>query len=230
MSLIDRIYLKCQTIVNTELRGNVDPGDFNNILHQCIQERFEELLKDINRELNRQSRGLASNNLENLPKILREKVMHYHTTTTLALDTASTRLVPSDLRYLDTIELSDGTFLEECANRKEFNILKGTAKADYPIFLKSGDTYWIAPDDSGLMSISYLKEPEIPKWTYIDDDGNPLFNPSNADYKDADIHPSEEDTMVVRVCKYFGVNLKEEDVAQFAMSESEVEFRNKNTD
>ena len=227
--LIDRIYQKVKTFVNTEIRGNVTPAEFNLFLHDAIQFRNEQYIYDINRSMNRENKGLVTNFLENIPDRIREKVLHYHTTSVLALDTATTRTPPDDLRYIDNIELADGTFLESCRNSREFNIHKSFATEQFPVYMVSGQLIRIFPGDSGTMNISYLRKVNIPKWTYTVVSGAELFNPSANDFVDADIHPSEEDEVVRLVLMRFGINLKETDIQSFSMNKENVEFNQNNT-
>ena len=228
--LIDRIYRKVQSFLNTETRGTLDPKKFNEFLHNAIQTRFEELFYDYRREINKQNRGIQANGPDNIAEKIAEKKQHYLTTSPLVLATSSTRTIPSDVRYIDSIVYADGTELEMCKNQREFNILKSQAIAQFPIGLKKGAIIEIAPNYSNTMEVSYAREPFIPKWTYQDLGGGQFaFDSSAGDFQDADIHPSEEDEMVRRVLLASGVNLKEQDVQAFAMTEEQNEFRNDNT-
>jgi len=227
--VIDRIFRKVKSYLNTDGIGNFRPTDFNDFLHDAIQERNEEYFGDYNRNMNRQNRGLMSNSLENLPERFVEKINHYLTSTTLAIGASnSTRTLPDNLRYIDEVETSEGISLEPCKNRKEFNILKNTANATFPIYYKTETDLRIAPENSGLMTVTYLRKPNYPKWTYTEVDGVEIFNPSANDFVDADIHPSEEDEMVRRVLLRFGVNLKEREVQAFAVNDEEKEFTKSN--
>lgn len=223
--LIDRICKKVKTFLNTDVRGNFDPTDFNLFLHNAIQERNEDIFPEITRLVNRENKGLVSNSLENTPDKYREKLLHYHKTSVLAAD----RELPSDLRYIDSLEFADGTFLEFTKDSREFNIVKTIATLQYPIYTKSGSFIKIAPTYDGVVTISYLRKVKYPKWTYTKFEGVELFDPSKPDFQDADIHPSEEDEMVRRVLLGFGVNLKEEDIQAFTMNEAREDFKNENT-
>lgn len=227
--LIDRIFKKVKTYLNTDGRGNFSPEDFNLMLHDAIQSRVEEYFPDITRSTNRQNRGLMANHLENAGERTREKMLHFLKTETLGLSSPTTRTLPSDLRYTDEIEMSDGTSLEVCENRKEFNILKSQATLQYPVCYQTENEVRISPENSGLMSITYLRTIKYPKWTYVEDvNGNEFFNASAVDFEDADIHPSEEDEMVRRVLMRFGVNLKEQDIAAFVVNEERQDFQENN--
>jgi hypothetical protein len=224
--LIDRIFQKVKAYINTEGRGNFSPTRFNLLLHDQIQRRNEEYLFEINRLLNRQNRGMGGNALENLPDRYREKVLHYLTSGVLTYVLPNTLTKPSDCRYIDSI---DGTSnLEFCKSVKEFNIIKTVATSQYPIYTVVGPNVKVAPDVTGNLEISYLRNPLFPKWTFTIYNDVELFNPSAVDFVDADIHPSEEDEMVTRVLLAFGVNLKEQDVQNFARTEKTNEFNQNN--
>ncbi len=227
--LIDNIYTKVKTLINTEVRGNVSPSEFNLLLHNAIQSRNEEYVFDINRAVNRENRGLGTHFLANIPDRIQEKVNHYIITDSLPIDTASSRNIPDDCKYIDEIEMASGETFEFCKNKKEFNIIKPAATEQYPIYRMAGDTVWLYPEYSGLMQITYWRKVKFPKWTFQLNGNTELFNPSAPDFEDADIHPSEENEMVRRVLLAFGINLKESDIIQMSMNEDQVDFNQSNT-
>lgn len=227
--LIDRIYKKLKSYLNTDLRGNVSPSEFNVLLHNAILARNEEYNYELNRLVTKENRGQGSNLSENLTDKIRDKIMHYHTSRTLAIDTPSVRILPDDYRFMDEVEYDNGTTLEFCRDRREFNIIKTIATKQYPVYTKSGNNLRIAPEESGLMTISYLRTVLVPKWTFTVVNGTELFNPSANDFQDADIHPSEEDEIVRILLASFGINLKESDVSSFATNEQNTDFNKKNS-
>lgn len=226
--LIDRIYQKVKTFVNTEIRGNVTPAEFNLFLHDAIQSRIEEYVFDINRAQNRENRGLGTHFMANVPDRLYEKVSHYIVTDTITSVTASEKTLPNDVLYIDEIENDTGETYEVCRNKKEFNIAKPFVRSDYPVCYRSGNTLNIFPAHAGPMNVTYWRQPNIPKWTYNVVSGAELFNPSKPDFVDADIHPSEEDEIVRRVLMRFGINLKEQDITAFTMQDESKEFSENN--
>ena len=52
------------------------------------------------------------------------------------------------------------------------------------------------------------------------------FNPDALDFQDIDMHASEEDDIVSRLCVKFGINLKEQDL-QMAGNNDEMQEDNK---
>lgn len=228
--LIDRIYSTVKFFINTDVRGNVTPAEFNIALFDAIQGRNEEYFADISRFINRQNRGLMPNFLENIADRYREKVNHYLKEFDLTLVSGSTNKynLPPDYRYIDEISIAGNTFFEECKNSKEFNIVKNLATSQYPALLKTGNVLKVYPETTEGVSISYLRTINFPKWTYVVVNGAELFNPSANDFVDADIHPSEEFEITRKVLLSFGINLKEQDIQQISLAQENTDFNQDN--
>lgn len=224
--LLDRIFKKVKTYLNTEGRGNVKTERLNLLAHDVIQQRQSFLLYEANRLTNRQNRGLTSNFLHDLPDKISEKLQHYLTDAPLT-GTNNKYDLPKDYAHYDDLLSENNTSFEYCRNNREFNILKHQATAKYPVYTIVGRTIKTSHDLSGL-TFQYLRVPKKPKWTYTVFENNEMFNPSAPDFVDADIHPSEEDEVVKGILLACGVNLKEQDVVQFAMQENASEFNENN--
>jgi hypothetical protein len=222
--LIDRIYKKVKTFVNTDVRGNVTPVEFNLFLHDALQERQNELIGLINQHQNRANRGLSGSGLESLAENHREKLQQYLAKETQVSNTNGQLTVPSNAVYIDLVVKTKGDVeFEQCANFKEFRILKPNAKKSFPLSIRFGnviETYPLAVEQS--ISISFIRKLIIPNWTYEVISGNELFNPSHPNFRDADAHPSEEDVLVVKVLKRFGINLKENEITAIASQTEQI--------
>jgi hypothetical protein len=226
--LIDRIKKKVQIFLNTDGRGNYSPTDFDLFLHDAIQSRYEDYLFEVNRLLNRQNRGQQGNALENLPDRYREKILYYLFEDVLTLNSGLYYNFPDDYRYLDNLETANGYGFEMCKNITDFNIVKTQTTTQYPIYVIVGDRIKIYPETTETITASYLRQPKIPKWSFMTVLGVEQFNPDASDFQDADIHPSEEDEMVRRVLLSFGINVKEKDIQAFALGEQNSEFNQNN--
>lgn len=230
--MIDRIYQTVKAIANTDGDGNVKPKTLNLILNNVVSEKYEELLFEVNRVVNRQNRGLISGGLENITAKLRERIQHYLIEDVLTYADGKFTL-PSDLRYFDAVFYNNEE-VELCRNNREFKLIENLQNTspdnDYPIGLKQGNTVKILPativED---LPVAYLRNPLQAKWTYQVIDGEEIFNPSANDYQDIDIHPGDEDDIIMRILKKIGVNLKEKDLQEHAMRDEINEFQAKNT-
>lgn len=246
--LLDNIYRKVKTFVNTDVYGSVTPTDFELLTYDAIQSRNEDYLYELNRQNSRQNRGLIISGISNLPDRLREKLAHYRSDaqitarTDAGLDTetkVTTIDIPSDLRYLEDITTDADITIEIADDKRSFNILKSQARIKCPIAYIKADKIDVFPklEVQGVgpaetlvdpITVSFIRKIKYPKWTYTEVDGVELFNPSSTDFVDADIHISEEDEIVRRILLRFGVNLKEEDLRQYAMAKDASEFNQQN--
>ncbi|MGH2666036.1 hypothetical protein [Flavobacterium sp.] len=228
---IDRIFQSVKALANTDGRGNFKPSTFNLHLYNSILEKFEGYVYDINQEVNRENRGLINGGLENIPDKIRQKVAHFLKSGTIT-HASGLYALPEDLRYFDTIVDGTDNMFETCKDMNEFNIIKSVnAAAQYPIYIKIGTNIKVAPSTiTGNLIIYYLRNPLYPKWTFTVVDNAELFNPSAGDFQDVDMHPSEEDDLVIRVCQKFGISLKEPDLQASMQNQEQIEFnQNKST-
>jgi len=90
----------------------------------------------------------------------------------------------------------------------------------YPTYVMQGNQITVYPttitDD---INIYYVRYPADPKWTYTVVNGSPLFNQSANDYQDFELAISDFPKLVVKICQYAGVSIREADVVQAAKAE-----------
>jgi hypothetical protein len=221
--LIDRVYKKVKTFVNTDVRGNVTPIEFNLFLHNAIQERQNELISLINQHQNRTNRGMSGSGLENLSENHREKLQHYLSFQDTTSSSTGQINIPNDCVYIDIIEDEDKNEYEQCSNYKEFRTLKPNATYNFPLCIRFGNVIETYPIAVTLdIRVSYIRKPIIPNWTYNVISNNEIFNPSHPNFRDADIHPSEEDNIVIKVLRSFGINLKENEITGIATQSEQI--------
>lgn len=230
--MIDRVYQTVKMLGNTEVRGNFKPADFDKALYLVILEKFDEYPFELNRALNRQNRGLISNGLANVPDDILEKMQHFSKEATLVY-ASNLFVLPADCRDIDAILYLDKNEIVLSKNANAFNHIanfKHTAPTtSYPIGLRMGTKIKVLPATIiADVKMYYLRNPLIPKWTYVVIDGVEIFNPSAGDFQDIDMHPSEEDDIITRVCIKMGINLKEPDLEASAIRKESEEFNQQN--
>lgn len=233
MISVDIVYKTVLMFANSDIRGNVKPTDLRLALYDVVNEITEGYFYEVNRMLNRENRGLINGGLENIPDRVREKILYF-----LVEDVELTYAdpyfeLPTDLRYIDSVYYSDSSEVEFCKHNREFKLLLNYTDTlptiSNPIGLLVGDKIKIAPTTiiDGV-TISYLRKPLIPNWTYTVVGGSELFNPSAPDFQDIDLHPSEENRVVLMTLQRFGINLKEQDLVQVTASKENTDFNQDN--
>mgnify|MGYP006383153481 FL=1 len=218
---------------NSDLRGNVKPTDLRLALYDVVNEIVEEYFYEVNRMLNRENRGLINGGFENIPDRIREKILYFLKEDVALTYSAPYFELPTDLRYIDSVFYQDNNEVEFCKHNKEFKLLLNYADTlptnTNPIGLRIGNKIKVAPTTIvDEVTISYLRNPLIPNWTYTVVGGAELFNPSAPDFQDIDLHPSEENRVVLATLKRFGVNLKETDLTQMTAAREQIDFNQDN--
>ena len=233
MISIDRLYKTVLMFANSDIRGNVKPTDLRLALYDVVNEIVEEYFYEVNRMLNRENRGLINGGFENIPDRIREKILYFLKEDVALTYSAPYFELPTDVRYIDSVFYQDNNEVEFCKHNKEFKLLLNYADTlptnTNPIGLRIGNKIKVAPTTIvDEVTISYLRNPLIPNWTYTVVGGAELFNPSAPDFQDIDLHPSEENRVVLATLKRFGVNLKETDLTQMTAAREQIDFNQDN--
>jgi hypothetical protein len=167
---------------------------------------------------------MSGSGLESLAENYREKLLHYLSLANVTSSSIGQITIPQDVVYIDLIVKNKGDVeFEQCANYKEFRILKPNATKNLPLSIRFGniiETYPIANQQA--IKISFIRKAIIPNWTYQVISGAELFNFSHPNFRDADAHPSEEDALVLMVLKRFGINLKENEITAIASQAEQI--------
>jgi hypothetical protein len=232
MISVDRVYKTLLFFANSDIRGNVTPSELRLALNDTVNEIYEEYIFEVNRAVNRENRGLINGGLENISDRIREKIQYYLQDATLTFLTTTFQL-PSDLRYFDSMFYNDITEIEMCKNAKEFKLLENTSDAlptiDYPVYLRQGEIVRVLPSTiQSDVTLFYLRKPLLANWTYTIVSGAETFNPSAVGFQDIDMHPSEENNIVLRTLNRFGINLKEQDLQATTTQKESSDFNQEN--
>lgn len=229
--MIDRVYKFIQTVSNNELNGNISPQEYKLLVNNSVDELYESNIVQSKIETGRERRYGRSFTIDNMPAKLREKIMHYYKSTASA-KVGSKYPLPSDLRYLDTLEY-EGVDVELMQNRKQFKVVSNcadtTPKLACPVAYQIANEVEVAPSDvTGALEVFYLRNPLKANWTYAVLNGTEIFNPDASDFQDIDIHPSEEYNLSVLILQKLGINLKEEELTQYGLRKESTDFQKEN--
>ncbi len=205
-------------------RGWLKPERFNNYAYLAQIEIFESYFYDYARWLQMQNNRIVGSGYANIPKNIREKLDIFHKIAgSLTYSTDRFEAPDDSYRVLDIF--FGGDYIDEVSYRRQMLLAKSNKTApseDFPVYVRVEDDFLIFPNTitSGV-SCSYIRKPAIPKWTYSIVLGNPVFNPSSSDYQDFEIHPSDENRLVVKILEFAGVSIREADVVNYAATKEQ---------
>ena len=223
MVLIDQVYQKVLALANKEQRGYITPQDFNLFASQAQLEIFEQYFYDLN-----QARKVQGNDtvVADIDDMLEYKMQIFEVSlstgqTASLTSSGNGKVLPSDVyRLLFTTLLNSISNTEtECEllsvrsflNNKK-NLL--TKPSEFrPIALTQGG---VVTCNSGLgdkkpSTLTYIKKPLKPNWTYIVVNKRALYDP-NATTQNFELHESEEIQLVNKILKLAGLAIQKQDV------------------
>lgn len=218
-------------MLNKENRGYITPSEFNQFADLAQMSIFEDDFHAYAKAIVKQNARLYNNGNSDIPKHLRERIDLLTKESNLTYDATTLTWTNDDPSFYRLINLDySGIDIEEVSKLELNKILKNNLikpTEDYPVYVKVGDKFKIYPDLSTYdVGSLYIKRPAIPKWTYIEVQNNPLFNPSAVDYQDFEVHPSCEMELVVKILAYCGMSIREADVVQASQNMEITEKQN----
>ena len=223
---INNVYQTVLVITNKDNRGYITPDEFNRLAEQAQNEIFASYFA---REAGYELNAFLTSDFSDPNTYLAEKINVFYKSDNLT-KTGNEFTYPSDLYRVGIVSVSD--IVADRASHEEIKYINLTPLTypvkTQPVYTLSNTGVVVYPSDitSGV-KLDYLKKPIRPKWGYVLQGTIPyydptVFDPANDSYDTAaksynfELHPSEENNLVVKILNYSGVVIKQQDVAGFA--------------
>jgi|TARA_X000001382_G_scaffold55311_2_gene37846 hypothetical protein len=223
---INNVYQTVLVITNKDNRGYITPDEFNRLAEQAQNEIFASYFA---REAGYELNAFLTSDFSDPNTYLAEKINVFYKSGTLT-KAGDEFTYPSDLYRVGIVSVSD--VVADRASHEEIKYINLTPLTypvkTQPVYTLSNTGVVVYPSDitSGV-KLDYLKKPIRPKWGYVLQGTIPyydptVFDPANDSYDTAaksynfELHPSEENNLVVKILNYSGVVIKQQDVAGFA--------------
>ena len=218
---IDTVYQKVLAIANKEQRGYITPKEFNLFANQAQMEIFEQYFYDIN-----QFGRLPGNSTEysDMLNIIEEKISKFKKRTTLSHLGNQQFDLPLNYYRIGVLSYRDNEI--ESVSSKDLlylqstQLLKPTAKR--PVYIRreslSGveriETFPKDLDGGSSVTADYVKKPNTVLWSGVEINDKVLYNASAS--IDFELHPSEENALIVKILSLAGIAMKDFGLAQVA--------------
>jgi len=212
---IDTVYQKVLAIANKEQRGYITPQEFNLFADQAQMDIFEQYFYDIN-QFNR----IPGNDTEyaDMLTLLEEKIAIFKNIKLLNYQSPYFQK-PREIYRLGTLETGYGE-IEQVTNKEYLNIkLSPLAKPTLKraVFIDTPQGYRIYPTFTNNVQCHYIRKPRTAKWGYNIIGENALWDPNKSE--DFQLHPSEENNLIVKILALAGIAIKEVNLYQIASQE-----------
>ena len=240
---IDRVYQKVLALANKEQRGYITPQEFNLFADQAQQDIFNQYFYDIERY----SRG-RDNDIDYADKLanLESKISVFEVFDELVSASASGEVALQSLGIYKlgvvTVKYFNKPRLKEAERltAKELNQYKNGTRLTQPQYLAgpyyveyyssvqkehfiniwpNQDTYASLTIPIDYVKVSFIQNITPPQWTYSIVGTNALYNPGDQNFRNFQLHASEESLLVSKILQLAGVSIKDYQLTQAAVQE-----------
>ena len=218
---VDTVYQTVLALANKEQRGYITPQEFNLFANHAQQDIFEQYFYD----LNQFKRVPGNNDTEtDVVTLIEDKISLFSANATLFTSSDdgvnSIFELPEDTFYrLVDIRTSGGVIVNKLS-RKDFWLANQSpltrGSNARPNFYMQQNEIWVnAPTMVSKILVNYVRKPLLPKWGYVVVGGSAMYNPDGGT-QDFELHPSEEQNLVIKIAKLAGIAIKDAGLAQAA--------------
>jgi hypothetical protein len=237
-------------LLNKDNRGYVSPSEFDYFAKQAQLEIFEQYFSDYAKAVALQNMRKKAQNYGDIAQHIQNKIDKFYTNATMAYrDQAATSPgeeqdyfdLPTDLYKLINITyqggfgtdiiMSGGTIIQPVAPHKFDMIVNSNytqPTITYPIYVRKGDTVYVRPlSIQSNVQANYIRKPVDPHWGYTTVGGDPVYNSTNT--TDFEISEEDETELVIKICKYAGLSIRERDVIQLTAQQEQLDYAKENS-
>ena len=211
-------------ILNKESRGYITPLEFNTFAKQAQQEIVDGYFHDYNKAF--VTRDTRVNQKEILKKTKENLDKFIVPPTSLTYDNGL--FVEPDDFYVTINLLYNNKEVENVDRDKLWFLLQSNMTEPslmYPIYVKYDGNYKVYPEtiEDGIELI-YFRLPKDPNWTYFMINEDAVFNPSDPNYQDLEIGHDDKMNITMRILRYAGLNIREQEIVAAAKAFEEQEI------
>ena len=232
---VDTVYQRVLALANKEQRGYITPQEFNLLANQAQMDIFEQYFYDLNA-----FKRAPGNDTEHadIVNILDEKISGFENSqsvTRFDIDPPNevyvynlTEAIP-DLHRIVNVRVYRQFMwrnVERVSQKEHRQNQLGPLTRPSPL----RPTYTLKTPGEDLLlyfqhggnidiTVDYIRTPRKVNWTYIVVGEKALANPSSADYRNFELHPSEETELVIKILALAGVTIQDDGLYQLASSE-----------
>lgn len=221
--MVNSVYNTVLNIVAKERNGFITPEEFNSFAKQAQLELFQQYFYDFQKAKISDLKGMETSGYSDITKQLDQTIDAFSKNTDLVYNGVDLKFDLPENFFLLNVLYYNGKEVTHVDQGKLHYLLNSNLTAPtetYPTYVMQGNKIAVYPTTiTDNINIYYVRYPADPKWTYTVVNGSPLFNQSANDYQDFELAISDFPKLVVKICEYAGVSIREMDVVTAARAE-----------
>ena len=243
---VDKVYQKVLAIANKEQRGYITPQEFNLFADHAQMDIFRQYFYDLSQFRRRPGNDT---NYADITNIIEEKIAdfsRYENSAGVQNSVGDINLTSqfnnsdgefeihkiTQVRFWksngESFEIDETKISNQHQHYSKSPLIQNASKSNlsgYYILHESNSNdrmmkVYPHPNSSSgdYVTISYIRKPQKPNWTYVINGDTALFS-ENVDFRDFELHSSEENMLVIKILQLAGVNMKDNNIVQLATQE-----------
>jgi len=237
-------------LLNKDNRGYVSPSEFDYFAKQAQLEIFESYFNEYSKAVALQNTRKRALNYGDTVQHIQNKIDKFYANATLTYnDQSSPSLgeeqdyfeLPSDLYKLINVTygggfgtqttMSGGRVVQPVATHKFDMIVNSNLTqptVTYPIYVRSANNIYVRPlSIQSAVQANYIRKPVDPHWGYTTINSDPVYNSDSS--TNFEISEEDETELVIKICKYAGLNIREAEVVQLTAQQEQLEYTKQNS-
>jgi hypothetical protein len=226
--MIDSVRNTVLFIINKDNRGFVTPSEFDYFAKQAQLEIFEEMFDDYSRAVAAQNSRKRSLGYGDAVSKISNNIDIFTKKASLSYSGGEFTL-PADLYKLLNLTYAFKPIQEVPAIKFDMLVNSNYTKPTvlHPIYTRQGQKVIVNPTSiADAVVCNYVRPPVDPHWGYRTISGDPVYNADSS--TDFEISKAHETELVVKICKYAGISIREADVVQAASTMETEDFQKEN--
>lgn len=216
-------------LLNKDNRGFITPSEFDYFAKQAQLEIFEELFDDYSRAVTGQNRRRKALGYGDTVSNIQNDIDVFAKTASLTNIQNSEFSLPTDLYKLVNLTYAFKPIQEVPIHKYDMLVNSNYTKPSvtHPIYTRQGSKVIVNPTSiADAVRCNYVRRPTDPHWGYVTISGDPVYNADSS--TDFEISQPYEPELVIRICKYAGLSIREADVVQATTAIENNEFQKEN--
>ena len=237
-------------LLNKDNRGYVSPSEFDYFAKQAQLEIFESYFSGYSKAVALQNTRKKALNYGDTVQHIQNKIDKFYASAALTYnDQSSPSLgeeqdyfsLPSNLYKLINVTygggfgtettMGGGRIVQPVAPHKFDMIVNSNLTqptVTYPIYVRYADNIYVRPlSIQSAVQANYIRKPEDPHWGYNTISSDPVYNADSS--VDFEISEEEEAELVIKICKYAGLSIREADIVQITAQQEQLEYTKENS-
>lgn len=229
---INKVYETTMFLLSKNNYGAITPTKFNAFAELAVSSIFESLFYSDNLDAIKKANHLTNDQYADLKRMRDEQIDVYSIYSTpsnfvLNIVTGYWDFVGTDLYRATNLSLVNNNTKKktniEINLKTKLNYALGSninpPNIYFPEYCRVGEAFDVYPKDitGNFVELLYIRKPKTPKWNYTIVGGNPLFNAISSE--NIDLHISLFEKVVIKICGYCGLSLREAEVTNASTNE-----------